>query len=63
MRKTFVWIVLFLNGLKKKNAERAPIATLGYILTTGANWAKPIQNFKLTIERDASELISVMLGW
>ena len=57
--KDFCMDRAFLNGLKKKNAEHAPIATLGYILTTGANWAKPIQNFKLTIERDASELISL----
>lgn len=31
---------------------------LSYILTTGANWAKPIGNFKLTVERDPNELVS-----
>ncbi len=31
---------------------------LSYILTTGANWAKPISNFKLTVERDPNELVS-----
>lgn len=31
---------------------------MSYILTTGANWAKPIENFKLTIERDVNELVS-----
>jgi hypothetical protein len=27
-------------------------------LNTGANWAKPIANFKLTVERDPNELVS-----
>ena len=31
---------------------------LSYILTTGANWAKPIGKFKLTVERDPDELVS-----
>jgi hypothetical protein len=29
--------------------------TLGYVLTTGANWAKPIGSFRLTIEKDAPD--------
>lgn len=40
-----------------KNGGRSYQA-LSYILTTGANWAKPISNFKLTIERDPNELVS-----
>lgn len=40
-----------------KNGSR-PYQALSYILTTGANWAKPISNFKLTIERDPDELVS-----
>ena len=35
-----------------------PYAALGYILTTGANWAKSIADFKVTIERDKDELVS-----
>ena len=35
-----------------------PYHALSYILTTGANWAKPISNFKLTVERDPNELVS-----
>ena len=35
-----------------------PYHALSYILTTGANWAKPITNFKLTVERDPNELVS-----
>ena len=35
-----------------------PYRALSYILTTGANWAKPITNFKLTVERDPDELVS-----
>ena len=29
--------------------------TMGYVLKTGANWAKPIGEFHLTIEKDAPE--------
>ena len=32
---------------------------LGYILTTGANWAKPIGKFTLTIERAPGQLVSL----
>ncbi|ERL55350.1 DUF4424 family protein [Psychrobacter aquaticus] len=35
-----------------------PYEALSYILTTGANWAKPIKDFKLTVERDPDELMS-----
>ncbi len=40
-----------------KNGGR-PYQALSYILNTGANWAKPIANFKLTVERDPDELVS-----
>ncbi len=48
----------FKKGLKKAQSEHSPFSALSYILTTGANWAKPIENFKLTIERDPKELVS-----
>ena len=48
----------FQAGLKKAKSQNTAYSALGYILTTGANWAKPIQNFKLTIERDSNELVS-----
>ncbi len=32
---------------------------LSYVLKTGANWARPIDTFTLTIERDANELVSL----
>lgn len=48
----------FKAGLKKAKSQYAPYQALGYILKTGANWAKPIQSFKLTIERDPNELVS-----
>ncbi|WP_228284681.1 MULTISPECIES: DUF4424 family protein [unclassified Psychrobacter] len=35
-----------------------PYEALSYILTTGANWAKPIKDFTLTVERDNNELVS-----
>ncbi|MFB2539068.1 MULTISPECIES: DUF4424 family protein [unclassified Acinetobacter] len=36
-----------------------PYNSLSYILTTANNWAKPIQDFKLTVQRDAGELVSL----
>lgn len=48
----------FKAGLKKAKSQYPPYQALGYILKTGANWAKPIQSFKLTIERDPNELVS-----
>ena len=56
--KTFCMDQAFINGLKKRKADMTPYAALGYILTTGANWAKPIADFKVTIERDKDELVS-----
>lgn len=46
--------------LNKRQAEEGifPYSALGYVLTTGANWAKPIEQFKLTIERDSDEIVS-----
>ena len=44
------------QALSKTGAR--PYQALSYILTTGANWAKPITNFKLTVERDPNELVS-----
>ena len=32
---------------------------LGYVLTTGANWAKPIGKFTLTVEREPGQLVSL----
>lgn len=40
------------------NNNGRPYHALSYILKTGANWAKPISNFKLTVERDPDELVS-----
>ena len=56
--KTYCMDQHFQAGLKKAKSQNAPYQALGYILKTGANWAKPIQNFKLTIERDPNELVS-----
>ncbi len=56
--KTYCMDSNFKAGLKKAKSQHAPFQALGYVLKTGANWAKPIKNFKLTIERDANELVS-----
>ena len=44
------------KGFNKDGSH--PYHALSYILTTGANWAKPITNFKLTVKRDTNELVS-----
>ncbi len=41
------------------NGNPHPYGALGYILTTGANWAKPIKHFSLTIERDSDKYVSL----
>lgn len=56
--KTYCMDGNFKAGLRKAKSQHAPYSALGYILKTGANWAKPIEHFKLTIERDPNELVS-----
>ena len=56
--KTYCMDSSFKAGLRKAKAQHAPYSALSYILTTGANWAKPIADFKLTVEREAGELVS-----
>ena len=48
-----------LDRMKRSTGEGQMISerTLGYVLTTGANWAKPIGSFHLTIEKDSPEQI------
>lgn len=46
-------------GLKKTKSQATTYSSLGYVLKTGANWARPIQNFKMTIERDKGEFVSL----
>lgn len=43
---------------QSKQAE-ASYQALGYILTTGANWAKPIERFHLTIDKPKGSLMSL----
>lgn len=43
---------------KIKNEIGTPYRELGYILKTGANWAKPIEDFTLTVERNKADLVS-----
>ena len=46
----------FMSKLGKRPAS---YSALGYILTTGANWAKPIERFHLTIDKPKDRLLSV----
>jgi hypothetical protein len=51
-----------LNKLKKSITSDNLISerTLGYVLTTGANWAKPIGTFHLTIEKDSPDQLMTL---
>ena len=55
------------QSMKKAKAESPPLTEtrIEYVLKTGANWASPIGDFKLTIDKGAAEnLISVCgEGW
>lgn len=46
------------NLNKKSPTHPISYSALAYVLTTGANWAKPIEHFKLTVERDDDEIVS-----
>lgn len=48
-----------LDRMKRSAGDDQMISerTLGYVLTTGANWARPIGSFRLTIEKDAPDQI------
>lgn len=53
----------FMRTLSKLKSDPEQLTVLpkqlSYILTTGANWAKPIGKFTLTIERETDELVSL----
>ncbi len=48
----------FLKNFKNVKEEKV-YHHLGYILTTGANWAKPIGKFTLTIDREPNTVLSL----
>ena len=49
----------FLKGFKNVKEATKVYHHLGYVLTTGANWAKPIGKFTLTIDREPNTVISL----
>ena len=49
----------FLKNFKNVEGGSKVYHHLGYILTTGANWAKPIGKFTLTIDREPNTVISL----
>ena len=48
----------FKKSVKAKSNQGIYYRELGYILKTGANWAKPIADFTLTIERPKDQIVS-----
>lgn len=49
----------FLKNFKTVEEGSKLYHYLGYVLTTGANWAKPIGKFTLTIDREPNTVISL----
>ena len=49
----------FLKNFKTVEGGSKVYHYLGYILTTGANWAKPIGKFTLTIDREPNTVLSL----
>ena len=49
----------FLKNFKTVEEGSKLYHYLGYVLTTGANWAKPIDKFTLTIDREPNTVISL----
>ena len=45
--------------MSKLGNRPASYSALGYILTTGANWAKPIERFHLTVDKPKDSLLSM----
>ena len=57
--KTFCLDSTFMSKLKKGGSKDAAYTALSYVLKTGANWAKPIPKFTLTIDKSVDELLSL----
>lgn len=49
----------FWQKMTQGNKSYPAYTALGYVLTTGANWAKPIDRFKLTIDKPKGTLMSL----
>lgn len=49
----------FLKNFKNVKGGSKVYHHLGYVLTTGANWAKPIGKFTLTIDREPNTVLSL----
>ena len=49
----------FLKNFKTVEGGSKVYHYLGYVLTTGANWAKPIGKFTLTIDREPNTVLSL----
>lgn len=59
MQKTYCFDETFWQKMTRSQRIYPSYEALGYILTTGANWAKPIERFHLTIEKPKDTLMSL----
>lgn len=60
MQKTYCFDKTFWKKISVTKGVHFPSYTaLGYILTTGANWSKPIERFHLTIDKPKDSLMSL----
>ncbi len=59
MQKTYCFDSSFWRKMAQSKYVYPYYQALGYVLTTGANWAKPIERFHLTIEKPKDTLMSL----
>ena len=59
MQRTYCFDKNFWQKMAQSNKSYPAYTALGYVLTTGANWAKPIGRFKLTIDKPKGSLMSL----
>jgi len=59
MQRAYCFDKTFWQKMARGNKTYPSYTALGYVLTTGANWAKPIGRFKLTIDKPKDTLMSL----
>jgi hypothetical protein len=57
-------LIAGLELMARRNGQNAMIGEqrIGYVLTTGANWRAPIHNFRLVVDKGATENLISFCG-